>query len=349
MQAVEGSTINMLQVLLLLLALAAYGQCEFDTLSQEFFDYIESLNTTWKAGQNFPGKSIEDVKNLCGTLEPIPNDPLDPGFDSDPPLLDIDALPSSFDCRSKWPQCTSIINIIGDQDDCGSCWAFGSSSAINDRHCIYKGQQLQLSAQFLTTCCAPAYRYNGCGGAQLSTAYDCWRRYGLPTGGQYGSNYGCQPYTIKDCSHAKSNDTLSVPDCHDKQTSYTPPCSTSCRSGYPYTVSKDKHYGYSYYKVPPNWAAIASEIYLRGSVTLTYKVYEDFVSYKSGVYKYAYGKFIGYHAVKVFGWGYEGNVPYWLVSNSWGATWGDHGFFKILRGYNNCGIESSGMAGIPYY
>ena len=122
MQAVEGSTINMLQVLLLLLALAAYGQCEFDTLSQEFFDYIESLNTTWKAGQNFPGKSIEDVKNLCGTLEPIPNDPLDPGFDSDPPLLDIDALPSSFDCRSKWPQCTSIINIIGDQDDCGSCW-----------------------------------------------------------------------------------------------------------------------------------------------------------------------------------------------------------------------------------
>ena len=50
-------------------------------------------------------------------------------------------------------------------------------------------------------------------------------------------------------------------------------------------MSKDKHYGYSYYKVPPNWAAIASEIYLRGSVTLTYKVYEDFVSYKSGKFE----------------------------------------------------------------
>jgi len=119
---VKGSALRMLRVLLLLLGLATFGQCEFDTLSQEFFDYINSLNTTWKAGQNFPGKKEEDLKYLCGTLEPDPNDPLDPGFHSDALDIDTPPLPPSFDCRSKWPNCASTINIIGDQDDCGSCW-----------------------------------------------------------------------------------------------------------------------------------------------------------------------------------------------------------------------------------
>lgn len=60
----------------------------------------------------------------------------------------------------------------------------------------------------------------------------CWIRYGIPSGGQYGSNYGCQPYAIKDCPHTKaSNDSVTYPDCHDKSTSYTPPCSRSCRPG----------------------------------------------------------------------------------------------------------------------
>jgi len=79
-----------------------------------------------------------------------------------------------------------------------------------------------------------------------------------------------------------------------------------------------------------------AEIYNRGSVTLTFNVYEDFRNYKSGmvlynqtlldiviyilwsasiicvgVYKYTYGRFLGRHAVKVFGWGVENNVPYW--------------------------------------
>jgi len=33
-------------------------------------------------------------------------------------------------------------------------------------------------------------------------------------------------------------------------------------------------------------------------------------------------------------------VPYWIVQNSWGASWGDNGTFKILRGKDECGIET---------
>ncbi len=47
------------------------------------------------------------------------------------------------------------------------------------------------------------------------------------------------------------------------------------------------------------------------------------------------------------GWGVENNVSYWLAANSWNTDWGMNGFFKILRGQDECGIESGVVAGLP--
>jgi len=57
------------------------------------------------------------------------------------------------------------------------------------------------------------------------------------------------------------------------------------------------------------------------------------------------GKYLGGHAVKVIGYGEENGVKYWMVANSWNENWGENGFFRILRGNNECGIESRGVAG----
>ena len=51
--------------------------------------------------------------------------------------------------------------------------------------------------------------------------------------------------------------------------------------------------------------------------------------------------------MKIIGYGNEGGQDYWLVANSWNASWGDKGFFKILRGVNECGIENSVVTGQP--
>lgn len=67
----------------------------------------------------------------------------------------------------------------------------------------------------------------------------------------------------------------------------------------------------------------------------------------SGVYKHVAGKVLGGHAIRILGWGVENDTPYWLVANSWNNDWGDHGFFKILRGSDECGIEGQINAGIP--
>ncbi|WP_411023072.1 C1 family peptidase, partial [Salmonella sp. s51228] len=76
-------------------------------------------------------------------------------------------------------------------------------------------------------------------------------------------------------------------------------------------------------------------------------VYADFPSYKSGVYQQHSDKQLGGHAVKIIGWGVENSVPYWLVANSWNPDWGDNGYFKIIRGRDECGIEDGIVASIP--
>jgi len=76
-----------------------------------------------------------------------------------------------------------------------------------------------------------------------------------------------------------------------------------------------------------------------------FEVYEDFMNYKSGVYKHVTGTFQGNHDVKVLGWGTEGRVNYWLAANSWGPDWGENGFFRIAEG--ECNFDSALYACAP--
>lgn len=48
------------------------------------------------------------------------------------------------------------------------------------------------------------------------------------------------------------------------------------------------------------------------------------------------------HGVLAVGYGTENGTPYFLVKNSWGASWGDAGYVKIGQesGAGVCGIQS---------
>jgi C1A family cysteine protease len=50
------------------------------------------------------------------------------------------------------------------------------------------------------------------------------------------------------------------------------------------------------------------------------------------------------HGVLVVGYGTEGSTDYWILKNSWGAGWGEKGYFRILReqskeGPGVCGLQ----------
>lgn len=69
-----------------------------------------------------------------------------------------------------------------------------------------------------------------------------------------------------------------------------------------------------------------------GAAEVGFNVMEDFMNYRSGIYKYREGRQLGGHAVKIVGWGHHFEAGfYWIVQNSWGPSWGERGYFRIVN------------------
>ena len=213
-------------------------------------------------------------------------------------------VPSSFDSRKQWPNC---IHPIVNQGQCGSCWAFGATEALSDRFCIDSngGTDVVLSPQYLVSCDSGSY---GCDGGWPDQAWHFMEENGVPT-------WDCAPY------HAQDGQ-----------------CPSSCSDGSDFKLyhAADVHT----YSGP---SSIQKAIMEGGPVETAFTVYQDFMSYKSGVYKHTSGGVLGGHAVKIVGWGEQNGVRYWICANSWGGDWGIDGFFWIEFG--QCGIDNQGVAG----
>jgi cathepsin B len=93
-------------------------------------------------------------------------------------------------------------------------------------------------------------------------------------------------------------------------------------------------------------ASIQQAILSGGPVEASFAVFDDFYNYDSGVYVRKSWNFAGMHAVKMLGWGHDNatNLDYWIMQNSWGPSWGMNGFFNILRGQDECLIETDVVA-----
>ena len=97
---------------------------------------------------------------------------------------------------------------------------------------------------------------------------------------------------------------------------------------------------------------IRREIYHWGPVTSGFTVHDDFYAWDGkGVYAWDHTSAeSGGHAIVIVGWGRDGEtgMDYWMVRNSWGASWGDGGYFRVARGSNECGIEENVVVGFPF-
>jgi KDEL-tailed cysteine endopeptidase len=69
-----------------------------------------------------------------------------------------------------------------------------------------------------------------------------------------------------------------------------------------------------------------------------------FQLYFGGIMKHFCGTSLD-HGVLLVGYGTDKGTDYWLVKNSWGAGWGEKGYFRILRSMQNegkpgvCGLQ----------
>lgn len=253
-------------------------------------------------------------------------------------------IPDEFDVRDRWTACADIVSHVRDQGACGSCWAFGAAEAISDRVCIGSNgsKAVLISSDDLLSCCGLRCGM-GCNGGFPGSAWKYWVHKGLVSGGDFGDKGTCRPYEIAPCEHHAVGPR---PNCSSEDAS-TPKCVHRCQDGFGGNYNDDRHFGAKAYSVHSSEEAIQRELMSGGSVEGAFDVYSDFPSYKSGVYQAHSTQFLGGHAIKIIGWGVTtDNVKYWLAVNSWNTDWGDKGFFKILRGVDECGIESSVVAGV---
>jgi C1A family cysteine protease len=210
-------------------------------------------------------------------------------------------LPTSIDWRSK-----GAVTPVKDQGQCGSCWTFSASGAMEGAWAVRYGQLLSLSEQELVDCAnGISYGSHGCNGGQMDGAF----KYGIQTGMCSESSY---PYT--------SGSTGSAGSCKS--------CNVIAKFGTCYDVKPND-------QLSLKVAVAAQPVSIAIEADTRY-----FQLYSSGVLTSTSCGTNLDHGVLTVGYGTENGTPYWLVKNSWSASWGDQGYVKILRSdsTNDAGI-----------
>jgi len=96
---------------------------------------------TWEAGHNFFSTLTPDeAKGYMGKLPTYTGDVVEQGVTNP-------TLATSIDWRAK-----GAVNPVQNQGQCGSCWAFSSTDAMEGDHFIKTGKLLKLSEQNLVDC-----------------------------------------------------------------------------------------------------------------------------------------------------------------------------------------------------
>jgi cathepsin L len=214
----------------------------------------------------------------------------------------------AIDWRDK-----GVVNPVKDQAQCGSCWAFSTIQAQEAGYAIKTGKLQRLSEQNLVDCVTTCY---GCNGGLMDAAYTYVIKY---QDGMFmlEEDY---PYTAKDgsCKFAKDKAVQKV-------AGYI-----NIRQGSEADLAdKIANYG-------PACIAIDASHY-------------SFQLYSSGIYDESSCSSSSLdHGVGCVGFGKEGDKAYWIVRNSWGSSWGEQGYCRMIKDKNNqCGEAT--MACIPTY
>ncbi|KAG2378616.1 hypothetical protein C9374_008255 [Naegleria lovaniensis] len=233
----------------------------------------------------------------------------------------------------------SYLTPVRDQKRCGSCYAFGTSEHLGMRVRIQTNltQQWIYSPQAIVDCSPYS---QGCRGGCVYLASKYAQDYGLAL-------EECSPYNIT----MRSAQTCNITQC---------PLSKQRRA-----LRTWNYYNVGGYYGGSDELNMMVDIWRNGPLVAGFMVHEDFFYYKSGIYQHIPKEQIAAqwsnaskdlpkfyyinHTLILYGWGIDATTgqQYWLARNSWGDQWGENGNVRILKGVNECGIESDAEAAIP--
>jgi KDEL-tailed cysteine endopeptidase len=230
--------------------------------------------------------------------------------------IDEATLPQEIDWRKK-----NAVAEVKNQQQCGSCWAFSTTGAVEGINAIVTGELVSLSEQELVDC--DTKKDHGCGGGLMDFAFEyITKSKGIHAEDDY-------PYTATDgvCKRSELNARPVV------------------------TID-------GYEDVPQYDEVALKKAVSRQPVSVAIEADQrSFQLYMGGVYDSEdCGEQLD-HGVLAVGYGVESRPAvdgeegrhhnYWIIKNSWGGEWGDHGYIKIRMGMGKAGL--CGIAMQPSY
>ena len=255
-------------------------------------EHAEGKHSHWVGLNHLADLTAEEFRNMLGYKREL----LDARPPVDPTTWEYASVtpPESVDWVEK-----GAVTPVKNQGQCGSCWAFSTTGAVEGVHQIKTGKLVAVSEEELVSC---SHNGNmGCNGGLMDNAFK-WiiKNKGIDTEEDW-------KYTAKvgKCGFVHR---------HRREVSIT---------GFKDVPSEDEDSLEKAVAMQPVAVAIEAD-------------HQSFQLYKGGVYA---AKDCGTsldHGVLVVGYGMDptikGHKHFWKIKNSWGPGWGEEGFIRISKG-----------------
>ncbi|XP_060523576.1 procathepsin L-like [Cylas formicarius] len=199
----------------------------------------------------------------------------------------------------------SAVGSVKNQGNCGSCWSFSAIGALESQVYLKTGKMVSLSEQNLIDCAKDNINH-GCQGGWMANAFEYLKNNYVTSDSEY-SYVGVQ----QQCQINERQTKISIR---------------------------------GYQRVQGNEQVLKEAVATIGPITAAMDA-SNLQFYSNGVYRddECSPNYVN-HGVLIVGYGNEAGRDYWLIKNSWGSSWGENGYFKIIRNRGNqCNLASYTM------
>ncbi len=190
------------------------------------------------------------------------------------------------------------VTAVKDQGQCGSCWSFSTTGNIEGQWFLAGNKLTSVSEQELVSCDTTD---DGCNGGLMDNAFD---------------------WLVK---NKKGEITTEAAYPYVSGSGNVPACKQHKPVGAVIVGHQD---------LPQNETQLAAWLAKNGPIAIAVDA-TSWQSYNGGILSNCVSDQLD-HGVLLVGFGTENGTPYWIIKNSWAATWGEQGYIRVKRGSNQC-------------